>query len=39
MARSNAIVGLMLTGSLLLVCLFFSWFVPHLLSRSLLDLG
>jgi len=39
MARSNAIVGLVLTGSLLLVCLFFSWFAPHLFSRSLLGLG
>ena len=39
MVRSNAIVGLMLTGSLLLVCLFFAWFAPHLLSRSFLGLG
>jgi len=39
MARSNAIVGLVLTGSLLLVCLLFSWFAPDLLSRSLVGLG
>jgi len=39
MARSNAVVGVALTASLLLVCLLLSWFAPHLLSRSLIGLG
>jgi O-antigen/teichoic acid export membrane protein len=39
MARSNAIVGLVLTGALLLVCLCFSLLVPHRLPRSFLGLG
>jgi O-antigen/teichoic acid export membrane protein len=39
MARSNAILGFLLTGSLLLSCLVLLWIAPQLLSRALLGLA
>lgn len=38
-ARSNAVIGLLLTGTLLLTCLLLSWLAPQLMSRALLGLG
>ena len=39
MIRVNAFVGLLLSRVLLLACLVFHWFAPHLVSRALLGLG
>jgi O-antigen/teichoic acid export membrane protein len=39
MARSNAVVGIALSGCLLSVCLIFFWLAPQLASRALLGLG
>jgi O-antigen/teichoic acid export membrane protein len=39
MARSNAILGLVLTGSLLLICLALLWIAPQLVSRALWGLA
>jgi len=39
MARSNAVIGVLLTGILLLNCLILSWVAPHLISRALFGLA
>jgi len=39
MVRTNAIIGLSLTGFLLLTCLLLSWMAPHLVSRALWGLA
>lgn len=39
MARSNAVIGVLLTGILLLSCLVLSWVAPHLISRALFGLA
>ena len=39
MMRGNVLVGLVLSGGLLLTCLLFSWFAPSLNSPSLLGLA
>jgi len=39
MARSNALLGLVLTGSLLLSCLVLLWIAPRLVSRALWGLA
>jgi len=39
MARSNAIIGLLLTGILLATCLMLLWVAPHLVSRAFVGLG
>src|SRR5713226_3289798 len=39
MARGNAILGLLLTGGLLLSCLLLLWIAPQLMSRALLGLA
>ena len=39
MARSSAVIGLLLTGVLLLVCLLFLWIAPHLASQALVGLA
>jgi O-antigen/teichoic acid export membrane protein len=39
MARSNVVIGLLLSGILLLICLLFSWTAPHLMSGALVGLG
>ncbi len=39
MARSNVVLGLLLTVILLLICLVLSWTAPHLMSRALLGLA
>jgi O-antigen/teichoic acid export membrane protein len=36
MARSNVLIGLLLTGILALICGILSWIAPHLMSRALL---
>ncbi len=38
-ARSNVLLGLLLTGILLLICGILSWIAPHLMSRALLGLA
>src|ERR1700680_2843434 len=39
MARNNVVLGLLLTGILLLVCLVLTWSAPQLMSRALLGLA
>jgi O-antigen/teichoic acid export membrane protein len=39
MVRSNAVIGLLLTGVLLLACLLFLWVAPHLASQALAGLA
>lgn len=39
MVRSNALIGLLLTGLLLLTCLLSLWVAPQFVSRALLGLG
>jgi O-antigen/teichoic acid export membrane protein len=39
MARSNAIIGLLLSGILFLTCLLFLWIKPQFVSRALFGLG
>jgi len=39
MARSNVLLGLTLSGILLLICLLLSWIAPQLAPRSLVGLG
>ena len=39
MARSSAVIGLLLTGILFLACLLFLWVAPHLASQALVGLA
>jgi len=39
MARSNAVIGLLLTGVLFLACLLFLWIAPYLASQALVGLA
>lgn len=39
MVKSNAVIGLLLTGILLLTCLLLSWMTPQLVSRALWGLA